>query len=226
MNLLAFDASTDNLSLGMLYGGKVIVDHNEQARFCSSRLIARIDKYFKKFRLTLKDFDALVVGRGPGSFTGLRIAFSVAKGLSVSCGIPVITIGSFSAIAYGFKDRYERIAVIADARKSLAYTAAFAVKKGKMAVTQKERLCDLAGFVKDRRDHFFVTADDNFIEELKKSGAPVIFNPAPAFPAAKNLIALGRDLFYKGKLTPLDKLEPLYLHPQTCQIRTVCKRHS
>jgi tRNA threonylcarbamoyladenosine biosynthesis protein TsaB len=167
----------------------------------------------------LKDFDALVVGRGPGSFTGLRIGFSVAKAFSVSSGIPVISLGSFFSIAYGFRGRYDKIAVIGDARKGLAYTAAFAVKKGKIAITEKEKLCDLASFIKNKDGYFLVTSDANLIEQSRKLGACSLFHPAPFYPDAKNLAMLAQDLFVKKKFTPLDKLEPLYLHPKTCQIR-------
>jgi tRNA threonylcarbamoyladenosine biosynthesis protein TsaB len=221
VNLLAFDTSTNNLSLSLFYGGRLIADHNEQARFGSSKLIACIERYMKKSRLALDDFDALVVGSGPGSFTGLRIAFSVAKGFGVARGIPVVRVGSFHASAYAFKERHDRIAVIGDARKGLVYAASFVVKKGTLAAIGETRLCDLAGFVRGKEGHFFITSDTHLIPELKKINERAVFCPEPVFPAARDLVCLGKDLFCRGKFTPLDKLEPQYLHSQTCQIRAV-----
>jgi len=83
MNILAVDSSTHNTSLCIECDGEVRFDFNRRLKFGASKLINFIDKALKKSSLGLEDIDTFLVGKGPGSFTGLRISFSIIKAFMV-----------------------------------------------------------------------------------------------------------------------------------------------
>lgn len=219
MNLLGIDTSSENLSLSIMKEDKVLFNLNRRIRFGASKLVQHIEKYLKKLTLDLKQIDAFVLGAGPGSFTGLRISFSVVKALSLSLDKPVIRMGSFLACACPFNDKYKKIAVISDARRNLIYATSFIASKGKVKKEGKEKLVEAQEFVHKRKDYFFLTYDDNIRERVKKIYPTIDIYPKNFYPQAKYLLLLAKEQFLKKEFTPISKLEPLYLHPKTCQIR-------
>jgi len=156
MNLLAIDASSDNLSLALMWKGKLVFDYNKIKPYGSSNTIEILNSCFKKITVNPKNIDALVLGKGPGSFTGLRVSFSIVKGLSFGLDKPVISMGSFFSCAYDFKDK-ERIAVVSDARRGLIYMASFKTKNGKLELEGKEKLAPLKELLKLKKGYFFLT---------------------------------------------------------------------
>jgi len=219
MNLLAFDTSSYNLSLALLKKDKIVVDFNRLLKFGASSLIPTLEHYIKNSSMDLKKIDAFVVGEGPGSFTGLRIAFSIAKAFNASLKKPVIKIGSFFSMAYPFKDKYDRIAVISDARRNLIYAVSFRCRGGQIKKEGKEKLMLLSEYIKTHQDYFFITYDKNIREEALSLNPKLNFYSRDVYPKAKYLLELARLSYKKKEFIPLDKLKPLYLHPKTCQIR-------
>jgi len=221
MNLLGIDTSSANVSLSILWKDAILVDTNFRKKFAASWLVSHIDKYLKKFSLKLNKFDAFVVGKGPGSFTGLRISYSIVKAFSMALEKPVITIGSFMSLAYPFRKREERIAVISDARRNLIYAASFRAQNGIVVAESKERLISLEEFIQEKRNYFFITYDDDLRNEALRREPQIKFFPRNIWPCAAYLLVEAASYYRKGIFTPLDKLEPLYLHPKTCQVRNV-----
>lgn len=219
MNLLGIDASSENVSLSAIREGKIIFDFNRRLTFGASKIVFYLEQYLKKKVFDLKEIDALVVGKGPGSFTGLRVSYAITKALSISLGLPVISIGSFFSMAYNFKQKEEKIAVIADARKNLIYAAAFMVKAGFVRMQGKEQLLPLQEFIAARNDYFFITHDEHIRSQALTLKPHLRFYAGQVWPSAQNLLTLAQSYYVKRKFTALDKLEPLYLHPKTCQIR-------
>jgi len=219
MNLLAIDTSSDNCSLGILWNDKVRLDYNRFKPRSASELFAYLDKSLRRLKLDFKKFDALVLGAGPGSFTGLRISFAAAKAWSLAIDLPVITVGSFASIAYRFKHQQEKIAVVADARRGLIYGATYLAKGGVLRREKKETLISLEDFIRDKKTYFFVTYDTALRDAALGLEPGLRFHGQDVFPNAKSLIFLAAGLYSAKKFTPLDKLQPLYLHPKTCQIR-------
>jgi tRNA threonylcarbamoyladenosine biosynthesis protein TsaB len=220
MNFLGIDTSWQNLSISFMHKGKIVFDFNRKLKYNASFILPYLEKFIKRKIFSLKEIDALVVGSGPGSFTGLRISFSVIKALSITLGKPVIKLGSFFSYAYPFMKKYEKIAVINDARRNLIYAASFRVKNGVLIKERKEKLTRLEDFVKEKKDYFFVSGDKILCEKLSKF--PYLkFHSKAVYPKAKYLLVLAKRNFLENKFTPLEKLEPLYLYPKTCQIRSV-----
>ncbi len=218
VNLLAIDASSENISLCVKYKEKIF-QLNQRRHFGASRLIADIASQLKKNSSPLESMDAFVIGSGPGSFTGLRISFSLIKAFMLALNKPAIMVGSFFSCAQILKGTSERIAVIADARRSLIYGACFRVKKGLLKEEGRERLYQLEEFTRHKNDYLFVSYDAQLREKALKLNPKINFYPKDVYPSAKYLLPQAQLCYNKGKFTAVEELKPLYLHPKTCQIR-------
>lgn len=219
MNILAVDSSSENLSISMLWQGKVLFDFNRHIKFGASKLVYFIDKNLRKHNINLNEIEIFAIGQGPGSFTGLRVSFSVIKAFMVSLNVPTVCIGSFYSMAYPFFIKgHTKIAVISDARRGLVYAATFAVKNNFLKKETKEKLHTLQDFVHDKSEYFFITYDEHLYKELSEIHPKISFHQAPVYPKARYYLEIADNLGEKNKFVPVEGLEPLYLHPKTCQI--------
>jgi len=221
MNLLAFDTSTELISLAVMLKGNVVYKYYRRKKYGASSLIADIQSALDKLGATLNTFDAFCVGAGPGSFTGLRISFSIIKALSVALEKPVISISSFKACAVQLGNKYERIAVIADAKRNLIYAASFRRRGSKITREKKEALYPLDDFLKKYRGYTFCTYNSFLREKALLADDSLDFYSKDVWPKADNLILLAKDYYLEKKFVSLDKLEPLYVYPKDCQIRKI-----
>jgi tRNA threonylcarbamoyl adenosine modification protein YeaZ len=163
--------------------------------------------------------DVFVVGEGPGSFTGLRIGFSIVKAFSLAYKRPVITLGSFHACAQQMKRKFKKIAVIADARRKLIYCGGFESNCGTIKRKRKEQLMTAKDCIKNFKNYQFITYDTYLKELFLEEDPDLSFYEKAVYPKAKYLALDAASLYKKKKFTPLARLKPLYLHPKTCQIR-------
>ena len=221
MNLLAVDTSSELISFAVVLKGKVIFDFNRRKKHAASRVIVYIKNALKRLGLSIKDFDVFCIGKGPGSFTGLRISFSIIKAFSISLGKPVISIGSFLGCAAQIKHRYERIAVISDARRNLVYGVPLRVKDGKIIRERKESLYKLDDFLERYKDYALCTYDSFLRDKVLHINRGIEFYPRDIWPKAKYLAILAKDYYLEKKFIPLKKLEPLYIYPRDCQVRRI-----
>ena len=99
MKLLAFDTSTDVMSLAVQHGDAVFAHSGAGGARTSAELIPAILALLKEAGLALAELDAIAFGRGPGSFTGLRTACAVAQGLAFGAGRLVLPIDTLAAVA-------------------------------------------------------------------------------------------------------------------------------
>ncbi len=219
MNLLALDTSSQVLSLGIFWQDRLILNHQRFFSRGASWVVFCLEKYLKKYKLELSSFDAFVVGSGPGSFMGLRISYSLMKAFSLSLAKPIITIGSFYALAYPFREK-KKIAVVTDAHKSLVYTATFK-GGGVLKKEEKESLNDLEDFLKKHPDYFYLTYDKDIRKQALRIFPRLDFYAEEVWPQAGYLLEIAKGYYLKKMFSSPARLEPLYLHPKTCQIKNV-----
>lgn len=129
MKLLAFDTSTETLSIAVTAGaGAPVLEHTAAGGpQASAALIPAVQELLARAGLTLAGLDAIAFGRGPGSFTGLRTAAAVAQGLGFGAGVPVLALDTLLAVAeeaHGATGA-TRIVALLDARMDEVYHAAF-----------------------------------------------------------------------------------------------------
>ena len=134
MNLLAFDTSTETLSIAVQRAvGAPLVHEAAGGPQASAALLPAIQALLARARLELGQLDAIVFGRGPGSFTGLRTACSVAQGLAFGAGVPVLPVDTLLAVAEEARSRAgsERVVAVLDARMDEVYSAPYAYLEGR-----------------------------------------------------------------------------------------------
>ena len=136
MKLLAFDTSTEILSVAVTDGDRVWQHSGPGAAQASGTLIPAVLDLLAQAGLKLADLDALVFGRGPGSFTGLRTACSVAQGLALGAKLPVLPLDTLLAVAEEARFQHSpgagalQLTALLDARMDEMYVQRFAWAAG------------------------------------------------------------------------------------------------
>lgn len=127
MNLLALDTAGQGCSVALLAGGQVIERYEATPRRHAAALLPMAEQCLAEAGIGLRELDAVAFGRGPGSFTGLRIATSVAQGIAFGAGLPVAPVSNLAAgaVAALRLHGWRRVLVAYDARMDEVYAASF-----------------------------------------------------------------------------------------------------
>ncbi|WP_445286702.1 tRNA (adenosine(37)-N6)-threonylcarbamoyltransferase complex dimerization subunit type 1 TsaB [Variovorax atrisoli] len=125
--LLAFDTSTEHLSVAVLHGDRLLAHDGAGGAQASSTLLPVIRQLLGEAGLALAELDAIAFGRGPGSFTGLRTACSVAQGLAYGAKVPLLPVDTLLAVAEEARHAFGAQQVVAalDARMEQVYAARY-----------------------------------------------------------------------------------------------------
>lgn len=137
MRILALEASAKSVSVAVTENGTLLAQaYQDRGLTHSVTLMPLLDGMLKTAGLTLDDMDIIAVAQGPGSFTGIRIGVSAAKGLAWAKALPCCGVSTLEAMAYGVTD-FEGVVVGAmDARRQQVYNALFRTENGRVT-----RLC-------------------------------------------------------------------------------------
>lgn len=218
-NILALDTSTDACSVALAMDGVIAEDFAIIPREHTRRLLPMVDGILRQHQLDLRALDAIAFGRGPGSFTGLRICLGVVQGLAFGANLPVIPVSTLAAMAAGaFRRRQvaprSQLLVALDARMDEIYGGVFC---------QNGDVRELTAL----RDEF-VMAPGSVVEylgdlrgELSGVGAgwhyPALRELAPVtvdlecHPHAYDIAALACKAFEQGEALDVMAAEPVYL---------------
>ncbi len=131
MKLLALDTSTEQLSIAVQSGDRVWCHRGVGGAQASAQLIPAVLTLLAQASLRVSELDALVVGRGPGSFTGLRTACAVVQGLAYGASRPVLGLDTLLALAppvLAQDTSAQRVLAVLDARMQQVYAAAYEVR--------------------------------------------------------------------------------------------------
>lgn len=129
LRLLALDTSTEACSAALLVDGKIGERYEIAPRAHAALILGMIDQLLAEAGLALSQLDAVGFGRGPGAFTGVRIATGVVQGIAFGADLPVVPVSSLAALAMDATDREgcERVLAAIDARMGEVYWGAYRV---------------------------------------------------------------------------------------------------
>lgn len=131
--ILALDSATDACSVALYRHGEITSLFEYAAKSHTQRLLPMVDELLKTAGCRVSDLDAIAFGRGPGSFTGLRICMGVVQGLAFGAKLPVIPVSTLAAMAAGYQrahpDNHLPLLPALDARMDEIYWALFAFIK-------------------------------------------------------------------------------------------------
>ena len=220
--ILAIETATDICSAAIWHDDRVrIVSTRSRPRVHAERLTPMIEQILRYCNCAPRDLSAIAVSKGPGSYTGLRIGVSTAKGLAFAHDIPLVGVPSLRAFAAHVR-RYttddEMFGVAFNARKNEVYFQLFKSEP-------KERVKDLGEVVVLHRNDISTYIDQwpagdlslagegsQTVAEALKDVREVNLLPATfVSPSAHTVAELGIEYFQKGRIDELASFEPFYL---------------
>jgi tRNA threonylcarbamoyladenosine biosynthesis protein TsaB len=209
LNLLAFDTSTETLFIAVQRVADAPLAHEAAGGpQASAALLPAIQALLARAGLELGQLDAIVFGRGPGSFTGLRTACSVAQGLAFGAGVPVLPVDTLLAVAEEARSQagIERVVAVLDARMDEVYSAPYAYidgswrREGDFSLGKPEAVALPAGWS---------------LAGNAMAAYPGRFGPAAgqvaSLPTALALLRLAPGLLAAGQAVPAAGALPLYI---------------
>lgn len=210
-NILAIETSSDACSLSLSFNDYDFHFHEILPKQHTERLLIEIKALLEEANAQLQDLNAIAVGCGPGSFTGIRLACSIAQGLAFSNDLKAIQVSSLEVLARNINTQLgaDRIVSIVDARMQQLYVGEFLYSKERL-VTSDTFVIPIGEFKLPAyaENTFFVGDGCNLIEhQLKKISKNIFFN----LPLASDLLSIAKDKYIKEELLEPAELLPIYL---------------
>lgn len=216
LTILSLDTCTESCSASLMVKGKIFSELAVVPREHSQRILPMVDSVLSQANIKLADVDLIAYGRGPGSFTGIRICTSMTQGLALGQDIPVIGLSTLQTMAQAVYDDQgaEQIIAAIDARMGEVYWGQFIVIDGIAQGVGRESVIapDLVKLTLETEGTLVATGTgfDTYPELLELSSHIV---PADniKFPDAKSMLALAKQGYTQGLSTTVDELAPVYV---------------
>ncbi|WP_100012605.1 tRNA (adenosine(37)-N6)-threonylcarbamoyltransferase complex dimerization subunit type 1 TsaB [Lentibacillus sediminis] len=140
MNILAIDTSNQALGVAVMKNGEIAGDLTTNLKKNHSvRLMPAIDQLMREVSLTPEELDRIVVAKGPGSYTGVRIGLSTAKTMAWALNIPVVGVSSLEVLGFQGRFFHALVCPFFDARRGLVYGGVYEWKKGRLHSVYSEK---------------------------------------------------------------------------------------
>lgn len=212
--LLAFDTSTETLSVAVRRGDRLFAHSGPGGAQASGSLIPLIQQLLAEAGLAMSELDAIAFGRGPGSFTGLRTACSVAQGLGFGAGVPLLPVDTLHAVAEEARHRFgaTRVVALLDARMDEIYAARYDFGQPAPADAEPQLLAPEQLEVPPG----WVLAGNVFAaygERLPAAGAA----RHELLPSADAMLRLAPELLAAGRAVAPAQAWPLYVRDKVAQ---------
>ncbi len=229
MKILAIDTATENCSAALLLGEDLAAREELLHKGAAERILPMVQGLLTDAAIALTDLDAIAFGRGPGGFTGVRLAASITQGLAFGAGVPVVGISNLRALAQRVLDlqaAVARVLVCTDARMGEVYWGCYARDEASHAELTGEEHVGAPATVQlppgwnDLRETAGAGTGFAAYPEL---GARLVGQLAQVHPAlrprAAEVAALARLEALAGRLSPAEAAVPVYLRDNVAQAR-------
>ena len=210
--ILCLETATTNCSVGIAKDGGIlsIREDNSKGYSHAEKLHIFIQECLQEANLEMKDLDAVAVSKGPGSYTGLRIGVSAAKGIAFSLDIPLLSVPTLEVLAHMVKNPEGLIIPMIDARRMEVYAEVYnadfnSLQKTKAVVLEES---SFQQFLDSQIVHFVGNGVSKFEEICKHPNAR--FHTS-AFPSVKEMAALADNKYKISDTEDVAYFEPYYL---------------
>ncbi|MFO1435901.1 MAG: tRNA (adenosine(37)-N6)-threonylcarbamoyltransferase complex dimerization subunit type 1 TsaB [Gammaproteobacteria bacterium] len=216
MRLLAIETATEACSAAVYRDGQVYTRFELAPQRHAELILPMCEAVLAEAGFTLHELDALAFGRGPGAFTGVRIAVGVVQGIALGTGLKVIPISSLAALAQGAVREYSATHVLAaiDARMSEVYTACYVAKSGVATATSAEQVCS-APLISVPNDQTHIGVGTGFnahAEQIRtRLGARIGDVYPDCYPQAQDVLTLALTAHARGEAVEAEYALPVYL---------------
>lgn len=219
ISLLAIDTSSDACSVALQHGGAIQFRFTDQARKHAERVLPMVEELLAEMGIGLAQLDAIVFGRGPGSFTGLRIAAGTVQGLAFGADRPVVPVSSLMGLAQRAWREYgwERVHAAFDARMGEVYWGSYQrladgdwQLQGRECVSPPGSLLQAAAITAQPGWHgagsgwCYRDVLASVVGQLQQCDAALL-------PHAVDLLPLAERAFHRGEAIAAEQVVPVYL---------------
>jgi tRNA threonylcarbamoyladenosine biosynthesis protein TsaB len=224
LKLLALDTSTEACSVALQLGAEILSLDEVCPQQHSKRVLPMVQQLLSQAGIGLKDLDGIVFGRGPGSFTGVRIGVGVAQGLAFGAGLPLYGVSTLAAMAQAAQRLHGATKVVAaiDARMAEVYLGCYQLsEKGLMLLQGEEIARKPAGLLATdlpsgwgAADIFAVGTGFQTYPDALTAWQPAQISPQILFPSARDMLTLSLDAYATGLFVSPELAEPSYVRDE------------
>ena len=215
MKLLAFETATEGCSVAVWVDGDVRERFEIAPRRHAELALPWAEQLLAEAGVAKAQLDAIAVGRGPGAFTGVRLAIAIAQGIALALDRPLVPVSTLAVLAAGARGDATRILAAIDARMGEVYSGAFERRGGELVAVSDEAVSPpgAVALPGDAGDWHgvgtgFAAVDGALPARL---GARLAGFDAGALPHAADVVRLAVAAFARGEAVAPERLEPAYL---------------
>jgi tRNA threonylcarbamoyladenosine biosynthesis protein TsaB len=216
MKVLALDTATERCSVALWCDGQLLERCEDTARAQAELVLPMVSDVLREAGIGLRQLSGIAFGRGPGGFTGVRVAVSVAQGLAFAAGLPVVGISNLAAVAQQVAGPHDEVLVCMDARMGEVYCGRFTLAAGAALVT-------VAGDESVRSPAAVELRGATLLAGTGFSAYPGLAARWPdlpqrvVLPHARQIAVLGMAELAAGKGLPAEQAQPVYLRDEVAQ---------
>jgi len=216
--ILCIETATPVCSVTLVRDNVILHSRESSKKNSHSEIVTIfIDEVIKEAGIKYTDLDAVAVSKGPGSYTGLRIGVSTAKGLCYALDIPLISVNTLRSMAFGMAQKYDQkedlpllFCPMIDARRMEVYTALYNENDEQIEETKAEIIDEhsFSNYLENNKVVFFGDGSDKCKEVITHPNAIFIND---IYPSASNMAEIAFAKYNKKQFEDVAYFEPFYL---------------
>lgn len=210
--ILNLETATTNCSVSLAKDGILLAlrENNTPNYSHAEQLHVFIAECMAEAKLPLTELEAIAVSKGPGSYTGLRIGVSAAKGLCFSLDIPLISIATLTSMASKFVGGYDYIIPVLDARRMEVYSAVFNRDLNQIRATEAE-IIDEQSFSSYLQNRNVLIAGSGAQKIKETLSVENVSFDTTCVPSSTEMVKLSHEKYKEGNFEDVAYFEPYYL---------------
>ena len=233
--ILAIETATEACSAALAIGDNIITRFVIAPREHTKLILSMMDDVLKDAGVKLAQVDAIAFSRGPGAFTGVRIATGVAHGVSLAIDKPLLPISTLAAIAQQMHEEQGADCCLPaiDARMREVYWGKYLLKNGLMVLQHEEAVnkpdvlqATCIYLIEAEKSEWFVAGSgwDEYTEQLNIEALSTVKKIDNILPSAKYIARLAVEDWKQGKTVAVEQAQPIYLRDKVAQ--TIAERNN